>query len=80
VFTYEGDNHALRGFLDAIEIFMSTGFAVTAIIAMMLNLTLPEELEDNEAVDPEESETVSSDNGGAAGKTMTPEPDSEKNL
>lgn len=80
MFTYEGDNHALRGFLDAIEIFMSTGFAVTAIVAMMLNLTLPEELEDNEAVAPEEGEIVSSDDGGTAGKTMTSESDSEKKL
>jgi hypothetical protein len=78
VFTYEGDNHALRGFFDAIEIFMSTGFAVTALLAMILNLALPEELEDNDAIDPEETETVSSHDSGAAGKTMPSEPVDEK--
>lgn len=67
VFTYNGNNHSLSGLLNAVEIFMSTGFAVTAIVAMILNLTLPEELEDNEAVDPEEG-TVSSSDSAAAGE------------
>jgi uric acid-xanthine permease len=31
VFTYSGDNHALRGFYDAIVLVMETGFAVTAM-------------------------------------------------
>jgi uracil-xanthine permease len=52
VFTYEGNNHALRGFYDAIVLVMETGFAVTAFIAMILNLILPEEIEDT----PEEFE------------------------
>ncbi|KAH8196471.1 hypothetical protein TruAng_009369 [Truncatella angustata] len=53
VFTYSGDNHALTGFLDAIVLIMETGFAVTAIVTMILNLTLPEEIEDvSEAVAP----------------------------
>lgn len=46
VFTYEGPNRSLRGFLDAIVLVMETGFAVTAIIAMALNLALPYDLED----------------------------------
>ncbi|EXJ89166.1 uric acid-xanthine permease [Capronia epimyces CBS 606.96] len=46
VFTYQGNNHALRGFYDAIVLVMETGFAVTAFISMILNLTLPDELED----------------------------------
>lgn len=46
VFTYDGDNRALRGFLDAIQLIMETGFAVTAIVTVALNLTLPIELED----------------------------------
>ena len=46
VFTYQGDNKGLRGFLDAINLIMETGFAVTAAIAMILNLVLPVELED----------------------------------
>ncbi|KAI0170041.1 permease family-domain-containing protein [Pestalotiopsis sp. NC0098] len=48
VFTYSGDNHALQGFLDAIVLIMETGFAVTAIVCMVLNLTIPEEIEEIE--------------------------------
>ncbi|KAM5350608.1 hypothetical protein ACJ41O_007113 [Fusarium nematophilum] len=47
VFTYKGDNKSLQGFLDAIVLIMETGFAVAAIICMVLNLTLPEEMEDD---------------------------------
>ncbi|KAK7900622.1 hypothetical protein LTR67_002905 [Exophiala xenobiotica] len=46
VLTYEGNNHALRGFYDAIVLVMETGFAVTAFVSMTLNLVLPEEIED----------------------------------
>lgn len=48
VFTYDGDNSALQGFLDAIVLIMETGFAVTAAVCMILNLTLPEEVEETE--------------------------------
>ncbi|RYP84401.1 hypothetical protein DL769_001190 [Monosporascus sp. CRB-8-3] len=44
VFSYGGDNRGLQGFLDAIELVMQTGFAVTAFISMILNLTLPEQV------------------------------------
>jgi uracil-xanthine permease len=50
VFTYGGDNKSLRGFLDAIVLIMETGFAITAVICMVLNLILPEEIEDTEEV------------------------------
>jgi xanthine/uracil permease len=46
VFTYSGDNKGLQGFLDAIVLIMETGFAVTAIICMALNLGLPDEIEE----------------------------------
>ncbi|BFZ59123.1 hypothetical protein YB2330_000125 [Saitoella coloradoensis] len=46
VFTYEGSNHALRGFYDAIELVMGTGFAVAALISIFLNLVLPAEMEE----------------------------------
>lgn len=36
---------SLRGFLDAIELVMETGFAITAFIAMFLNAVLGEEIE-----------------------------------
>ncbi|GAB7362994.1 hypothetical protein MBLNU230_g3288t1 [Neophaeotheca triangularis] len=48
VFTYNGDNGALRGFFDAIELVMETGFAIVAFLALILNLILPEEDEDEE--------------------------------
>ncbi|KAI1487372.1 permease family-domain-containing protein, partial [Biscogniauxia mediterranea] len=48
VFSYSGDNRSLQGFLDAIVLVMETGFAVTAFVTMILNLTLPEEIEDTD--------------------------------
>jgi len=48
VFTYEGDNKALIGFFNAIELVMSEGFALTAMICLILNLIIPEEIEDEE--------------------------------
>ncbi|KAI1736083.1 purine permease [Xylaria scruposa] len=48
VFTYDGDNRSLRGFLDAIGLVLETGFAVTALITIILNLTLPEEIEETD--------------------------------
>lgn len=45
VFTYQGDNHSLRGFYDALVLVMETGFAITALLAMILNLTIGEEIE-----------------------------------
>ncbi|KAG9258379.1 permease family-domain-containing protein [Emericellopsis atlantica] len=47
VFSYSGDNRALQGFLDAITLVMSTGFAVTAFVCMILNLLLPFEIEED---------------------------------
>ncbi|KAK0611291.1 permease family-domain-containing protein [Immersiella caudata] len=55
VFTYSGDNKGLQGFLDAISLIMETGFAVTAFVATILNLTLPYELEDTIVADEGES-------------------------
>lgn len=48
VFTYTGGG-ALGGFLDAIELVLETGFAVTAFLAIILNLILQEEIEDETA-------------------------------
>ncbi|KAF2455154.1 permease family-domain-containing protein [Lineolata rhizophorae] len=58
VFTYEGDNRSLRGFYDAIELVLETGFAVTAFITLILNLTLPEEAEETEAAGSDAGSTV----------------------
>ncbi|KAL2847461.1 purine permease [Aspergillus pseudoustus] len=46
VFTYEGDNHALQGLLQAVELVMANGFAVTGFLGLILNLLLPEDEED----------------------------------
>lgn len=48
VFTYTGPNTALTGFFDAIVLVLETGFAVTAFLALFLNLVLPEEFGDEE--------------------------------
>ncbi|KAJ8071827.1 hypothetical protein OCU04_002140 [Sclerotinia nivalis] len=48
VFTYSGDNRAKAGFFDAIVLVLETGFAVAAFVAVLLNLGLPEESEDEE--------------------------------
>lgn len=48
MFTYNGPNHALTGFYNAIVIVMETGFALTGFLALILNLILPEEIEDEE--------------------------------
>lgn len=48
VFTYEGPNRALIGFFNAIELVMETGFAICGIAALILNLILPEEDEDED--------------------------------
>lgn len=74
VFTYEGDNKALRGFLDAIELVMETGFAVTAIVTLILNLTLPQDMGDEVVVSavapvPEGSTAAA---GGSSGR-VTPD-------
>ena len=46
VFTYTGGNTAKQGFFNAITLVMETGFAVTAFLAIILNLILREEIED----------------------------------
>ena len=49
VFTYEGDSRAKQGLIAAVELVMETGFAVTAFLAIFLNLLLAEEVEDEVA-------------------------------
>jgi uracil-xanthine permease len=49
VFTYTGDNKAKAGFFDAIALVMETGFAVTAFLAVILNLIIPDEIEEETA-------------------------------
>ena len=46
VFTYSGENKALQGFFNAIVLVMESGFAVAGIVAIILNLFLPQELDE----------------------------------
>jgi len=58
VFTYTGPNTALAGFFDAIKLVCETGFVLAGFTSLILNLILPEEIED----DPEVPE-ISGENG-----------------
>jgi uracil-xanthine permease len=55
VFTYAGNNHAFRGFLDAIELVMETGFALTALVAMLLNLAFAHDIDDTAVVEVDQT-------------------------
>merc|ERR1711939_542347 len=55
LFTYEGDNQALRGFMDAIIIVLSTPFLCGGILASILNATLP--ADDESTITHDEPET-----------------------
>lgn len=46
VFSYGGDNRALEGLLNAVDLVMENGFAVCAISGVVLNLVIPEEPDD----------------------------------
>lgn len=46
VFTYTGGNKALQGFFNAIILVMESGFAVAGIVAIILNLFIPQELDE----------------------------------
>ncbi|KAG0649243.1 Purine permease [Hyphodiscus hymeniophilus] len=62
VFTYTGSNRAKAGFFDAIVLVLETGFAVTAFVAVLLNLALPEEDE------AEETESLAGDEAPGEGE------------
>lgn len=67
IFSYNGDNRSLQGFLDAIELVMEAGFAVTAFVTMILNMLLPEELDDEIDATPVE-ETSRGETGVETGR------------
>ena len=88
VFTYSGSDRAKQGFFNAIVLVMETGFAVTAFMAIFLNLILAEEVEDeapaitaNEADaadDREEWERINNRLGGKEGEEKVVASDSDK--
>lgn len=69
VFTYSGDNKALEGFLNAIVLVMETGFAIAGFIGVILNLFIPQDLDENDEADhliDEEVVENSSNNGNSS--------------
>lgn len=48
IFTYEGDNVGLRGFLDAIVLIVEEPYLISALLAVLLNATLADEYEEPE--------------------------------
>jgi len=79
VFTYTGNNKAKAGFFDAIVLVLETGFAVTAFIAVALNLLLPQEDVEEETeslagdvVDRNEAEAEDAEDPKFAGKGVMP--------
>lgn len=69
VFTYSGDNKALEGFLNAIVLVMETGFAIAGFIGVILNLFIPQDLDENDEADhliDEEVVESSSNNGNSS--------------
>ncbi|KAL4892427.1 permease family-domain-containing protein [Aspergillus ambiguus] len=49
-FTYGGNNRGLEGLLQAVELVMENGFAVTAFLGLILNLLLPEDPDEEAAL------------------------------
>ncbi|PWY65966.1 Xanthine/uracil permease [Aspergillus heteromorphus CBS 117.55] len=49
-FTYSGNNRGLTGLIDAVELIMENGFAITALLGLILNLILPEDPEEETAI------------------------------
>ncbi|KAJ5080909.1 hypothetical protein N7456_013619 [Penicillium angulare] len=55
-FSYGGDDRALEGLLNAVDLVMENGFAVTAIVGVILNLIIPDEPDEVPVWDSNESE------------------------
>lgn len=60
VFTYKGNNNALRGFLDAIVLVMETSYAIGGFIGVIVNLIIPQVEDDVEDINELALETVGS--------------------
>lgn len=46
-FHYSGSNQSLQGFLDAIILIMESGFAIAGVVGIILNLMIPQELDED---------------------------------
>lgn len=58
VFEKAPNYSSLRGFLNAIDLVMETGFVITAFLTMFLNLVLPLEVEDTKSTTDEAASSV----------------------
>ncbi|POS76799.1 purine permease [Diaporthe helianthi] len=58
VFEHANPSTSLRGFLNAIDLVMETGFVITAFLTMFLNLVLPLEVEETKATTDEAASSV----------------------
>lgn len=61
LFTYSGSNSALKGFLSAITIVLSTPYCIVALVGALLNATLPpdaDEVVDSRAPGEEKTSVV----------------------
>ena len=55
-FSYSGDNRALEGLLNAVNLVMENGFAVTALVGIVLNLILPDEPDEVPVLESDEQD------------------------
>ncbi len=58
VFTYSGNNHALKGFMNAIVLVLETGYAVSGLVAVILNLIIPAEEDEITSIEGNEISEV----------------------
>ncbi|KAJ5765343.1 hypothetical protein N7520_004902 [Penicillium odoratum] len=70
-FSYSGDNHALEGLLNAVDLVMTNGFAVTALVGVILNLLLPAEPDETPVLESED-DVVEQTVPTTSGKLETP--------
>lgn len=80
VFTYKGDNKSLQGFLNAIVLVCETGFALAGFIGVILNLFIPQELDENDEADHMIDDEVVENSSNNEGSSDEKKLDEEKKL
>ncbi|ODV58967.1 nucleobase:cation symporter-2 family protein [Ascoidea rubescens DSM 1968] len=78
VFTYSGDNRGLSGFLDAIQLLCETGYAISGIVGVVLNLFIPQEIDDSDHIS--ELEFVLSHNSSSPTDSAGPVEETKKSV
>ncbi|KAL1407939.1 hypothetical protein Q8F55_004736 [Vanrija albida] len=54
IFTYHGDNKGLKGLIEAVVLVVAEPYLISALIAAILNCSLPTDMEEDEPVQSEE--------------------------